>query len=75
MFYNLVSFFSFKLLVGKLRVLWHSMKNIVNLIRHLKSFKVLCLAKFKAENCSEQHSARHVFININSYRQQEIFKN
>jgi hypothetical protein len=75
MFYNLVSFLSFKLLVGKFRVLWQSMKNIVNFIRHLTSFKVLCLAKFEAEHSSEQHSARHVFININSYREQEVLKN
>jgi hypothetical protein len=69
MFPILVAFFSFKLLVGKLSVLWQSVKNLVNFIKHLTSFKVLCLAKFKVQHCSEQHSARHVYININSYRE------
>jgi hypothetical protein len=56
---------------GNRRVLWHCMKIIVSFIRHLTSIKVLSLAKLKLEHCSEQYKARHVFIAINCYREQE----
>jgi hypothetical protein len=55
------------------RVLWHCMKIVVNFISQLTSIKVLILAKLKPEHCSEQYSARHVFIAINCYREQEEF--
>ena len=34
---------------GEPNVLWHSMKNLVNLIRQLTNIKFLCLAKLKPE--------------------------
>ena len=43
-------------------VLWHSVANLVNFIRHLTSIIVLCLYKLKHENCSQQYRARQVFI-------------
>ena len=60
---------------GKPSALWHSMKNLVNFIRHLTSIKILWLAKMKPEHCSQQYSARHVFIAINCYRVQGIYLN
>ena len=42
---------------GKPSVLWHSVKNRVNFVRHLTSIKVSCLAKLKTEHCSQQYSA------------------
>jgi len=39
---------------GKPIVLWQSMRNPVNFFRQLTSIKVLCLAKLKAEHCSQQ---------------------
>jgi hypothetical protein len=55
---------------GKPSFLWHSMENLVNFIRHLIRIKILCLAKLTPEHCSQQHSARHVFIGRNCYRVQ-----
>ena len=52
---------------GKTSVLWHSMENRVNFIRHITSIMVLCLAKLKPEHCSQQNSPRYVFIEINCY--------
>jgi hypothetical protein len=60
---------------GKQSVLWHSMEILANFIRHLTSIEILCLSKLKPEHCSEQYSARHVFIDINCYREQGDFMN
>jgi hypothetical protein len=39
---------------GKSSALWHSMKNLVNFIRHLTSIKILCLVNLKHEHSSQQ---------------------
>jgi len=39
-------------------VLWHSMKNLVNFMRHLTSKNLICFAKMKPLHCSGQYRAR-----------------
>ena len=39
---------------GNPSVLWRSVKNLVNFIRHLTSINVLCLYKLKHEHCAQQ---------------------
>ena len=47
---------------GNPSILWHSMKNLVNFIRHITSIKVLCLCKLKPGQCSQLYSA--IDINV-----------
>jgi hypothetical protein len=56
---------------GNPSVLWHSMENRMNFVRHITIIKSLSLCKLKPEHCSQPYSARHVFRAINCCREQE----
>jgi len=43
---------------GKVSVLWHNMRKLVNFTRHIKSTIDLCFVQTKYGHCSEQYSAR-----------------